>query len=92
MNSGNCSVAQDANSKCCNALSRRQVRSVYLITYSRVQADIIASRTAFAEVNVDAFKNADQKIANRVLQWVCSEERHSNGGIHYDMAVKLERN
>ena len=38
MNSGNCSVAQDANTNCYNALSRRQVRSVYLITYSRAQA------------------------------------------------------
>ena len=77
---------------CYNALSRRQVRSVYLITYSRAQADKIASRAAFAEVIVEAFKNADQKISNRVLQWVCSEERHRDGRIHYHMAVKLERN
>ena len=91
MNSGNSSVER-VNSNCYNALSRRQVRSVYLITYSRAQADIIASRSAFAEVIVEAFKNADPKISNRVLQWVCSEERHRDGGIHYHMAVKLERN
>ena len=83
MNFGNCSVAQDANTNCYNALSGRQVRSVYLV--SRAQADII-------EVIVDTFKNADPKISNRVLQWVCSQERHRDGGIHYHMAVKLERN
>ena len=92
MNSGNWSV-EYVNSNCYNALSRRQVRSVYLITYSRAQADmLIASRAAFAEVIVEAFKNADPKISNRVVQWVCSEERHRDGGIHYHMAVKLERN
>ena len=92
MNSGNCSVAQDGNTNCYNALSRRQVRSVYLITYSRAQANIIASRAAFAEVIVDTFNNADPKISNRVLQWVCSQEQHGDWGIHYHMAVKLERN
>ena len=91
MNSGNCSV-EHVNSNCYNALSRRQVRSVYLITYSRAQADTIASRAAFAEVIVEAFKSADPKVSNQILQWVCSEERHRDGPIHYHMAVKLERN
>ena len=81
-----------STSKSYNALSRRQVRSVYLITYSRAQAHLIDSRNSFASVVLDAFANADKTMSNKVLQWVCSEENHKDGGTHYHMAVKLERN
>jgi hypothetical protein len=82
------SVAKNTRS----ALNRRQVRSVYLITYSRAVPEIIDSRSSFASIILDAFINADAKVSNKVLQWVCSEEMHKDGGTHYHMAIKLERN
>ena len=75
-----------------DSLSRRQVRSVYLITYSRANSELVDSRNSFARVVLDSFANADCKITNKVLQWACCEERHKDGAIHYHMAVKLQRN
>lgn len=73
-------------------LNGRRVRSVYLITYSKANVEIIASRESFAVVVLDSFQNADPTSKTRVAQWVCSQERHQNGEIHYHMAVKLDRN
>ena len=73
-------------------LNGRKVRSVYLITYSKANVEIIASRESFALVVLDSFQNADLTSKTKVVQWVCSQERHKNGQIHYHMAVKLDRN
>lgn len=72
-------------------LSNRQHRSVYLITYSQADEQIVSSRESFAVIVLDAFENSDPETQSRVVQWVCSEESHKNGGIHYHMAVKLDR-
>ena len=72
------------------SLKNRQIRSVYLITYSK--AEIIASRDSFAVVVLNYLNNADPSCKTEVVQWVCSQERHQNGEIHYHMAVKLDRN
>ena len=82
----------NAKSASGDGLSRRQVRSVYLITYSRANAELVDSRNSFACLVLDSFANADDKITNKVLQWACCEEKHQDGAIHYHMAVKLERN
>ena len=37
------------------------------------------------------FLNAEAKCESRVIQWVYSEEIHTDGGKHYDMPVKLDR-
>ena len=37
-----------------------------------------------------AFQNADPSLPCNILQWVRSMEHHSDGGVHYHMAVKLE--
>ena len=73
-------------------LNGRRVKSVYLITYSKANVEIIASRESFAVIVLDSFQNADLTSKTRVAQWVCSQERHQNGEIHYHMAVKLDRN
>ena len=73
-------------------LNGRKVRSVYLITYSKANAEIIESRESFALVVLDSFQNADPTSNAKVVQWVCSQESHQNGKIHYHMAVKLDRN
>ena len=72
-------------------LSNRQHRSVYLITYSQADEQIVSSRESFAVIVLDAFENSDPETQSRVVQWVCSEESQKNGGIHYHMAVKLDR-
>ena len=66
-------------------LNGRRVRSVYLITYSKSNVEIIASRESFAVVVLDSFQNVDPTTKTRVAQWVCSQERHQNGEIHYHM-------
>ena len=72
-------------------LNGRRVRTVYLITYSKANVEIIASRESFAVEVLDSFQNADPTSKTRVAQWVCSQERHHNGESHYHMAVKLDR-
>ena len=61
-----------------------------LITYSQADEQIVSSRESFAVIVLDAFENSDPETQSRVVQWVCSEESHKNGGIHYHMAVKLD--
>lgn len=73
-------------------LKGRQIRSVYLITYSKADAEIIASRESFAVAVLDSFENADPSSKTNIVQWVCSEEKHKNGDSHYHMAVKLDKN
>ena len=58
-------------------LNGRKVRSVYLITYSKANVEIISSRESFAVVVLDSFQNADATSKTKVLQWVCSQERPS---------------
>ena len=73
-------------------LNGRRVRSVYLITYSKANVEIIVSHESFAVVVLHSFQNADPTSKTKVLQWVCSQEHHKNGEIHYHMAVKLDQN
>ncbi len=70
-------------------LSAREVRSVYLITYSQANVDIVATREELSRIVLDSFSNADPCSHSQVVQWVCSQESHRDGGIHYHMAVKL---
>ena len=65
----------------------RQMRSVYLITYSQCDLGKFPTRESFANVVVNAF--SDQVIVTR---WVCSREKHAEVGEHYHIAVKLDRN
>lgn len=60
-------------------------RSVYLITYSQADLNKVPTREAFAEMFVDAF---GQDV---VKQWVCGCERHQDGGLHFHLALKLNR-
>ena len=69
-------------------LNVRRVRQVYLITYSRASADVVPSRNAFAEKVLAAFEACGTA---RVMMWVCSQEFHRDGGLHYHMSVKLDK-
>lgn len=59
-----------------------------MLTYSQADEERFPSRRSFADAVLDAFSRTPAQI----LQWVCPRENHSNGGIHYHMAVKLDRN
>ena len=83
------SVAGDDATERSEALGSRQVRSIYLITYSRANEEIVPNRESFVQLVLDSFDNADPLTRCEILQWVCSQERHRDGAIHYHMAVKL---
>lgn len=70
-------------------LGSRQVRSIYLITYSRANQKIVPNRESFVQLVLDSFNNADPLTRCEIVQWVWSQERHRDVGIHYHMAVKL---
>ena len=67
------------------SLRNRQVRRVYLITYSQANADSFPTRESFVSIIQDAF------TANNIqlLQWVCAKENHEQSGFHFHMSVKL---
>ena len=71
-------------------LGRRQLRSVYLVTYSQANSEIVDSRESFALIVLDSFENDDLKCQSQVRQWVCSEELHKDRGKYYHMVVKLD--
>ena len=68
----------------------KNARFVYLITYSQADLSLVPERESFVLLVVHAFRNADPLSACNILNWVCSMEHHSDGGVHYHMAVKLE--
>ena len=69
-------------------LSCRQVRSVYLITYSQADLQKFPSRLTFANTLTSLFQTSKIKV----VQWVCCIEDHQVSGVHYHMAVKLNNN
>lgn len=71
-------------------LHSRQVRTVYLITYSQANLDQVPKREHFAHLVVQAF-DSTCNIDNIITQWACSLESHQNGGYHYHMAIKLKQ-
>ena len=72
-------------------LNGRRVRSVYLVAYSKANVETIALRESFSSLVVlDSFQNADSTSKTKVVQWVCSQERHQKGEIHNHMAIKLD--
>ena len=69
-------------------LARWQVKSVYLITYSEADLQLFPTRESFATAIENAFSSSQTDL----LHWVCCLENHSQVGVHYHMAVKLNRN
>lgn len=69
-------------------MPHRTVRQVYLLTYSQADEDKFPIRASFANAVVNAFQNCPAQLQ----QWVCSMEKHRNGGTHFHMAVKMDRN
>ena len=71
-------------------LHSRQVRTVYLITYSQANLERVPKREDFASLVVEAFTSTCD-IDGIISHWACSLEPHQNGGSHYHMAIKLKQ-
>lgn len=70
------------------SLQSRSVRTVYLLTYSKANPDICSTRQSFSDKVLEAFRSTGAEV----VQWVCCQEEHKqNGGYHYHMAVKLQK-
>jgi len=70
-------------------LDARQVRQVYLITYSQADTSIFPTRRSFANAVTKHFATG----MTSVDQWVCCYEEHTKtGGWHYHLAIKLNKN
>ena len=62
-------------------------RSVYLLTYSNADLEIVPTRRQFANIWMNAFG------PNFVSQWACSLEKHKEESkkFHFHLAIKLNR-
>ena len=69
-------------------LGVRQVREIYLITYSQVNADLFTTRESF--VNIVIVCEAFTACNVDVLQWLCAKENNEQSGFHFHMTVKLK--
>ena len=69
-------------------MNARNVRQIYLITYSMVDTERFPTRSSFAEAVVQSFADTLAKV----LQWWCCLEQHVKSGVHFHMAMKLDKN
>lgn len=79
--------SEDSNLGEDTELTKRQLRSVYLITYSQADMTIFPTRQSFADAVIEGFDSPGLKV----LQWVCCKEQHKTKGEHYHMAIKLNK-
>ena len=68
--------------------SPRNALSVYLVTYSQANLEIVPGRTDFATLVKDAFENTGGQN-KLVQQWCCCREEHQDGNPNYHVAIKL---
>lgn len=68
-------------------LGSREVRQVYLVTYSQADTVKFPTRASFAKAVVESFS---QRCAT-VMHWCCCQEEHKKSGVHYHICVKLDR-
>ena len=69
-------------------LQHRAFRSIFLITYSQVDVQKCDSKERFSDIVRGAIERATQA---KIVNWVVGEEVHHDGGFHYHMAIKLDR-
>ncbi|KAJ7394800.1 hypothetical protein OS493_000634 [Desmophyllum pertusum] len=70
------------------AVGEKEVRSVYLVTYSQADIEKFSFRRDFATAVVQSFSTGRA----RVIQWCCCRKEHKKSGGHYHIALKLDRN
>ena len=67
-------------------LPPRSTREVFLITLSQAPPNI--SKEIFSSMIIDGFQASGEAV---IEKWVCGKEPHKNGGSHFHMTVKLDR-
>ena len=80
-------ISRDSAEGLSSNLNDRAVRQVYLTTYSKADPQKFPTRESFAQAVVKSFEAINTKIE----LWVRSKEAHQVNGIHYHMALKLNR-
>ena len=68
-------------------MNARNVRQIYLITYSMVDTERFPTRSSFAEAVVQSFADTPAKV----LQWCCCLEQHVQSSVHFHMAMELDK-
>ena len=71
-----------------NKLGVRQNRRTFLVTYSQADEQLCPASEDFAAMVVEAFTANDEPYP---LYWACGREAHQDGGTHYHMALKFEK-
>ena len=69
------------------ALNNKDVRKVYLITYSQADTERF-HRESFARAVKTAFEVMTTAI---IIQWACCMEHHTDAGVHFHMCVLLSK-
>ena len=69
-------------------LTKREFRSVYLVTHSQADVAKFPTCEVFACAIVESFSTGTAKV----IQWVCCGEKHRKVGDHYHLSIKLDRN
>lgn len=85
MSEGEMDNSSDMNSE--DEMGRRDLRRVYLITYSQADEEKFPTRNSFAVAVLAAFSRTNSKV----IQWCCSLENHKTSGVHYHMCIKLDK-
>ena len=78
-----CEIQQSSDSNI--EIGGRDLRKVYLITYSQADVNKFPTRQSFADAVLAAFAETI------VVHWCCSKGHHQKSGVHYDMSVKLSK-
>ena len=68
-------------------IDKSKARRTYLITYSKADFLKFPTRESFAKAIVAVFSLKRSKVIPQ--HWACCLEKHSDGGYHYHVALKL---
>lgn len=68
-------------------LGERQLRRVYLVTYSKADMDKYPSRRSFSDTVMSAFTKAGASVKH----WACCLELHQNNEKHYHFIAAMDR-
>ena len=80
--------SSEGSESLCGVLGGKEVRRVYLLTYSQANLDLFLSSKEFALAVIKSFTKCNAKI----LHWCCCWQKHQKAGEHYHQAQKLDRN
>ena len=64
------------------------MRSVYVITYSKADLSKIPTRETFCNIVKEAFLSYGDAT---IVKYACSKEAHQDGSMHYHMVIKLSK-